>query len=238
MNIFSNIGITELILILLLALLVVGPERLPELGQKLGKALRDLRKAYDNLTKDLGPELSSIQKSTQDLRESVESVRSIPRDMVKTIVDAADLDDTVTELKGMADEVSQVGETISAAGKTIKDPMAAAVGAARGALTPPEETEPSKEEERLKEETGQKVLAPMAAEQITGKGNGRGADIPEEGRPEAEEGAGQAPDEPEDGRAEAQEADPTVGEAEESQAESAQETVQTDSAPEEEGTDE
>ena len=57
MNIFSNIGITELIVILLLALLVVGPERLPEMGRKLAKTLRDVRQMYENLTKDLGPEL-------------------------------------------------------------------------------------------------------------------------------------------------------------------------------------
>ena len=39
MNIFSNIGITELIVILLLALLVVGPERLPELARSLAKTV-------------------------------------------------------------------------------------------------------------------------------------------------------------------------------------------------------
>ncbi|NIV31420.1 MAG: twin-arginine translocase TatA/TatE family subunit, partial [Anaerolineae bacterium] len=63
-----------------LALLVVGPERLPEMGRRLAEILRDLRKAYDNLTRELGPELQSIQQTTQELRESVESVTSIPRD--------------------------------------------------------------------------------------------------------------------------------------------------------------
>ena len=102
MNIFSNIGITELVVILLLALLVVGPERLPEMGRKLALILRDLRKAYDNLTRELGPEMQSIQQTTRELRESVDSVRSIPKDMVKSVVDAAELDDTIAELKGDA----------------------------------------------------------------------------------------------------------------------------------------
>ncbi|MGC9335646.1 MAG: twin-arginine translocase TatA/TatE family subunit, partial [Anaerolineae bacterium] len=82
MNIFSNVGITELIVILLLALLVVGPERLPEMARQLAKILRDARTAYENLTKDLGPELMSIEKTTREIRESVNSVRSIPKDMV------------------------------------------------------------------------------------------------------------------------------------------------------------
>jgi len=135
MNIFSNVGVTELILILLLALLVVGPERLPELGRQLAKILRDVRKAYENLTSDLGPELMSIQETTKELRESVESVRSIPKDVVNSVVRAADLDDTMKELKGVTDDVSQIGKTISTAGQVIKSPASAAASAARSALS-------------------------------------------------------------------------------------------------------
>jgi sec-independent protein translocase protein TatB len=149
MNIFSNIGITELVVILLLALLVVGPERLPELAQKLGKTLRDVRKAYENLTRDLGPELTSIQKSTQELRESVESVRSIPQDMAKSIAKAADLDDTLAELKGMSNEVGQIGQTLNDTKKAIQHPLDAAVSAARTSLTPTVAVaEQAKEEEK------------------------------------------------------------------------------------------
>lgn len=143
MNIFSNIGITELILILLLALLVVGPERLPELARKLGQTLRDLRKAYENLTRDIGPELASLQEVTQELRESVDSVRTIPQDMVQTVVQAADLEDTIKDLKGVTDSLDQVGQTVSSAGQMIKDPVGTAVDTAKNALVPtkPEETE-------------------------------------------------------------------------------------------------
>ena len=123
MNIFSNIGITELIIILLLALIVVGPERLPEIGRKLGKTLRDIRRAYDNLARDIGPELTSLQRTTQELRESVESVRSIPKDAVKTVVEAADLEDTIDELKDVAASIDQAGKTLSSAGKMVRDPV-------------------------------------------------------------------------------------------------------------------
>ena len=136
MNIFSNIGITELIVILLLALLVVGPERLPEMGRRLAEILRDLRRAYDNLTKELGPELQSIQQTTQELRESVESVTSIPQDVVKTVVEAADLEDTVEELKGVTDGLDQMGKTVAKAGNIVKNPVGAAVDTAKEALLP------------------------------------------------------------------------------------------------------
>ena len=143
MNIFSNIGITELVVILLLALLVVGPERLPEMGRKLAEILRDLRKAYDNLTSELGPELRSIQQTTQELRESVESVTSIPKDTLKTVVDAADLEDTIAELKDMTGDLEQVRRTMSTAGKTIKNPVGAAVDTAKDALLPSKADKPA-----------------------------------------------------------------------------------------------
>lgn len=141
MNIFSNIGITELIVILLLALLVVGPERLPEMSRKLAKTLRDVRKAYENLTRDLGPELQSFQETTKELRESVDSVRSIPQDVVKSVTKAADLDDTISELKDVTDSIGQVGQTMSSAGKMIKDPVGEAVHTARRTLLPTDSEE-------------------------------------------------------------------------------------------------
>jgi sec-independent protein translocase protein TatB len=145
MNIFSNIGITELLLILLLALLVVGPERLPELARRLGKLLRDARQAYDNLTRDLGPELASLQKTTQELRDSVESVRSIPQDAVKSVVKTAELDETIAELKTVKDEVGQIGQTLNDAGKAIKDPVGTAARTAKSAVLPAKSAKPEEE---------------------------------------------------------------------------------------------
>lgn len=44
-----NIGPQELILILIVALVVVGPQRLPELGRTIGKALREFRKIQSDV---------------------------------------------------------------------------------------------------------------------------------------------------------------------------------------------
>jgi TatA/E family protein of Tat protein translocase len=44
-----NIGPLELMVILLLALVVVGPSRLPEVGRSIGKGLRELRKVQDEM---------------------------------------------------------------------------------------------------------------------------------------------------------------------------------------------
>jgi sec-independent protein translocase protein TatB len=161
MNIFSNIGITELIIILLLALLVVGPERLPELGQKLGKILRDVRQAYENLTRDLGPEFQSIQKSTQELRESVESVRNIPQDAVKSVVKAAELEGTVKELRDVASVVEQTGQTFSNVKQTIQAPVAAAMSTAQKTLKPTQPSESVVAEEEREASDSETVTKPV-----------------------------------------------------------------------------
>jgi Tat protein translocase TatB subunit len=48
-----NIGPMELMIILAVALLVVGPKRLPELGRTVGKSLRELRKVQDDLKRTI-----------------------------------------------------------------------------------------------------------------------------------------------------------------------------------------
>ncbi len=51
----SNIGVPGLILILLLALIIFGPKKLPEIGRAFGQTLRE----FKNSTKDLSSEVMS-----------------------------------------------------------------------------------------------------------------------------------------------------------------------------------
>ncbi len=44
-----NIGAPELIIILVIALLVIGPGKLPDVGQALGKSIREFRKASSDI---------------------------------------------------------------------------------------------------------------------------------------------------------------------------------------------
>lgn len=46
---FGRIGVPELILILVIALMIFGPAKLPEIGRSIGKALREFHKASSEL---------------------------------------------------------------------------------------------------------------------------------------------------------------------------------------------
>lgn len=55
---FGPVGWQEILLILVLALLVFGPRRLPELGRTLGRALAEFRRATADLKRTLNAEIA------------------------------------------------------------------------------------------------------------------------------------------------------------------------------------
>lgn len=57
---FGKLGITELILILIIALVVFGPSKLPQIGRSLGQAIQEFKKG----TSDVNSELNNIMKDT------------------------------------------------------------------------------------------------------------------------------------------------------------------------------
>jgi len=59
-----DIGIPELLLILAVALIVLGPKRLPEVGQALGKALAEFRRATSDLSAERRNEQVKLEKET------------------------------------------------------------------------------------------------------------------------------------------------------------------------------
>jgi TatA/E family protein of Tat protein translocase len=51
-----SVGPTEVLLLLVIALLVLGPTKLPELGRQLGRGIRQFREAARNVTREMGAE--------------------------------------------------------------------------------------------------------------------------------------------------------------------------------------
>jgi sec-independent protein translocase protein TatA len=57
-----GIGVQELIIIAIIALLIVGPKKLPDLAKTLGKGFRDFKNATDGVTEDLKQTMQSDDK--------------------------------------------------------------------------------------------------------------------------------------------------------------------------------
>jgi sec-independent protein translocase protein TatA len=58
----SNIGVPGLILILVLALIIFGPKKLPEVGRAFGQTLREFKKSTRELTSDVMEDFEEEKK--------------------------------------------------------------------------------------------------------------------------------------------------------------------------------
>lgn len=58
----SNIGIPGLILILVIALIVFGPKKLPEIGRATGQTLREFKNSARELTSDVTDEVKEVKE--------------------------------------------------------------------------------------------------------------------------------------------------------------------------------
>jgi TatA/E family protein of Tat protein translocase len=67
------LGWQETVFIFVLALLIFGPKKLPELGKTIGKALTEFRRASSELKATFDREMSSIERETESLKEVTSS---------------------------------------------------------------------------------------------------------------------------------------------------------------------
>ena len=67
MNIFG-VGLPEVTVILILALLIFGPKKLPELGKQLGKTLKSLKKASNEFQNEIDQVIN--EKDKEELPKS------------------------------------------------------------------------------------------------------------------------------------------------------------------------
>ena len=80
-----GIGMPELIIILVIALIVIGPSKLPDLAKALGKGMREFRKATQEI------------KESLDLDEDFEDVRKGLVDTVSGLNEPLDLEEPKKE---------------------------------------------------------------------------------------------------------------------------------------------
>lgn len=65
---FGPLGFPELIFILVLALLIFGPKRLPEIGRTIGRGMAEFRKASTDLKRTINSELALDEPAAPPVR--------------------------------------------------------------------------------------------------------------------------------------------------------------------------
>jgi Tat protein translocase TatB subunit len=70
-----GIGLPELLIIAALALILIGPKKLPDLAKSLGKTLGELRKATDDVKETIFEEIRPIKDELPNPREVEEALK-------------------------------------------------------------------------------------------------------------------------------------------------------------------
>ncbi|MBI5664463.1 MAG: twin-arginine translocase subunit TatB [Nitrospirae bacterium] len=94
-----DLGTQELIVIFIVAFLVFGPKKLPELGRTLGKGIRELKTAMRNVK-------NSIDEAVPDVTEEIKGVKSSLQDSIYKSVES--------NLKDKENDKEEVKEKVEA----------------------------------------------------------------------------------------------------------------------------
>ena len=105
---FGSIGMPEMIIILVVALIIFGPRKLPELGKSLGRSLNEFKKASNELRNTLEEEIKVEEKKEQRAQVQAEQNSAVTAAVTPVPGSDADLEahaptpvaDTVTRNTG------------------------------------------------------------------------------------------------------------------------------------------
>ncbi len=83
-----KIGMMELLVIFIVALVVIGPDKLPEYARKLGEALRQFKKYSSEATKDIREGLvEPLEEAQKPLKEALKPVNDLEKELKSEVKD-------------------------------------------------------------------------------------------------------------------------------------------------------
>jgi TatA/E family protein of Tat protein translocase len=89
MNLFG-MGSMEILVIMIVALIIFGPGRLPEIGAQVGKAVRDFRRATRDLTAEFQDSIDDVQATMGEMRATVDEMKRETEALASTIPSTID----------------------------------------------------------------------------------------------------------------------------------------------------
>ena len=75
------LGNSEILVILIFALLLFGPKKLPELARSLGKAVAEYKRAAREIEEEVNREFSQVEREIKEAQKEMDLLRDIARDM-------------------------------------------------------------------------------------------------------------------------------------------------------------
>lgn len=80
-----GIGMPELIVILVIALIVIGPQKLPDIARSLGKGLAEFKRASDDFQRNLSEEVRNLDEKERAEKEAKGEAAPPARDLAAEV---------------------------------------------------------------------------------------------------------------------------------------------------------
>jgi TatA/E family protein of Tat protein translocase len=123
---FLGMGAMEIIVIMVVALIIFGPEKLPEMGAQAGKVLRDLRNATREMTGEFEESITDVRSAMDEMKMTVADVQRETRDLATSVTEIADsaADEVRAGAQTFNDQTSEISAVVKA--DPSKNPAATA----------------------------------------------------------------------------------------------------------------
>ena len=93
-----KIGAMELVVIFIVALLVIGPDKLPQYARKFGAALREFKKASSDVTQEIRESvIDPLEEAQKPLREAMEPLEELKSEVNR-------------DLRGVESDLKNIGK--------------------------------------------------------------------------------------------------------------------------------
>ncbi len=90
---FGSLGVPEMMMIFVVALLLFGPRQMPQIGKSIGKALGEFRRASNEFKRTIedevaGEDLVELKKGLEEVRDVGKEISSIKDGVIKKLEDS------------------------------------------------------------------------------------------------------------------------------------------------------
>lgn len=106
-----ELGLTELLFLFIIAVIILGPDKLPEFARTLGRYWREFIKLREIVQREIQKELEPVQSTVEEFKGAVQSIKQSTKELTKLPATSsgteaeAKVEELDSEIKSLAEEL-------------------------------------------------------------------------------------------------------------------------------------
>lgn len=122
-----GIGFSELILILVVALVIFGPEKLPEIGKTMGKTVKEFKAAVNKIDSEIKKEVNDVAQASgmsetmQEMNQDLKKAESAMKGFNAELKDINTINPLKSEIDDLNKDLKKAESAMKGFNKELKD---------------------------------------------------------------------------------------------------------------------